>query len=81
MEEVVAACFAATLEGIKDLLLLCPCDVDGVVLRVPLVEEGVDVRTLEEDDTLAGVGGCHGPKVLLLFCWRPYSSFSSNIER
>jgi hypothetical protein len=34
-----------------------------------LVDEGVDVRTLEEDDTLAGVDGCRGTKVLLLRCW------------
>jgi hypothetical protein len=43
VEEVAASCFAATPDGTKDLLLSCPCDVDGVVLRVPLVEEGVDV--------------------------------------
>jgi hypothetical protein len=68
MEKVVIAGFAATPEGTKDLLLLCPCDVEGVVLRVSLVEEDVDVRTPEEDDALAGVGGCRGAKVLLLRC-------------
>ena len=68
VEEVVVAGFAATPEGTKDLLLLCPCDVEGAVLRVPLVEEDVDVRTPEEDDTLAGTGGWCGAKVLLLRC-------------
>ena len=69
MEEVVVAGFAATPEGTKDLLLLCPCDAEGAVLRVPLVEEeGVDVRTPEEDDALASAGGCRGVKVLLLRC-------------
>jgi hypothetical protein len=41
MEEVAAAGFAATLESTKDLLLLCPCDAEGAVLHVLLVEEGV----------------------------------------
>jgi hypothetical protein len=68
MEEVVVAGFAATPEGTKNLLLSFPCDAEGVVLRVPLVEEGVDVRTPEEDDVLAGTGGCRGAKVLLLHC-------------
>jgi hypothetical protein len=57
MKEVVIAGFAATPEGTKDLLLLSPYDVEGAVLRVPLVEEDVDVRTPEEDDALAGAGG------------------------
>jgi hypothetical protein len=60
VEEVVVAGFAATPEGTKDLLLSCPCDDEGAVLRVlrvPLVEEDVDVRTPEEDDALAGAGG------------------------
>ena len=68
MEEVVVACFAATPEGTKDLLLSCPCDAEGAVLRVPLVEEDVDVRTPKEDDALAGAGGLCGAKVLLLHC-------------
>ena len=68
VEEVVVAGFAATPEGTKDLLLSCPCDAEGAVLHVPLVEEDVDVRTPEEDDTLAGTGGWCGAKVLLLHC-------------
>jgi hypothetical protein len=68
VEEVVIAGFAATLEGTKNLLLSCPCDAKGVVLRVPLVEEDVEVRTPEEDDALAGVSGWCGAKVLLLRC-------------
>jgi hypothetical protein len=64
VEEVVVAGFAATPEGAKDLLLSCHCDVEGAVLHVLLVEEGVDVRTPEEDDALAGAGGCRGAKVL-----------------
>jgi hypothetical protein len=48
--------------------LLCPCDAEGVVLRVPLVEADVNVRTLKEDDALAGAGGWCGAKVLLLYC-------------
>jgi hypothetical protein len=68
VEEVVVAGFAATLEGTKDLLLSCPCDAEGAVLRVPLVEEDVDVRMPEEDDALAGTGGWCGAKVLLLRC-------------
>jgi hypothetical protein len=62
VEEVVVAGFAATPEGTKDLLLSCPYDAEGAVLRVRLVEEDVDVRTPEED------GGWHGTKVLLLRC-------------
>jgi hypothetical protein len=61
--------------------LSCPCDDEGAVLLVPLVEEGVDVRTPEEDDALAGADGYRGMKVLLLRCWRPHNSFSANIER
>jgi hypothetical protein len=68
VEEVVVAGFAATPEGTKDLLLSCPCDAEGEVLRVPLVEEDVDVRMPEEDDALAGANGWCGAKVLLLRC-------------
>ena len=68
VEEVVVAGFAATPEGTKDLLLSCPYDAKGAVLRVPLVEEDVDVRTPEEDDALASAGGWCGAKVLLLRC-------------
>jgi hypothetical protein len=75
LEEVVATGFVVTPEGTKDLLLLCPYDVEGVVLRVSLVEEGVDVRTPEEDDALASADGCHGVKVLLLRYWRPCNFF------
>ena len=68
VEEVVVEGFSATPEGTKDLLLSCPCDTEGAVLRVPLVEEDVDVRTPEDDDALAGAGGWRGAKVLLLHC-------------
>jgi hypothetical protein len=81
VEELVIAGFAVTPEGTKDLLLSCPCDAKGAVLCVPLLEEGVDVRTPEEDDVLVGADGCHGTKVLLLRCWQPCNSFSANIER
>jgi stress response protein YsnF len=57
VEEVVVAGFAPTPEGTKDLLLSCLCDAKGAVLRVPLVEEDVDVHKLEEDEALAGAGG------------------------
>jgi hypothetical protein len=66
VEEVVIAGFAAIPEGTKDLLLSCPSDAEGAMLRVPLVEEDVDVRTPEEDDALAGAGGWCGANVLLL---------------
>ena len=68
VEELVVAGFAATPEGTKDLLLSCPCDAEGAMLRVLLVEEDVDVRMPEEDDTLAGTDGWCGAKVLLLRC-------------
>ena len=68
MEEVVVAGFAATPEGTKDLLLSCPCNAEGAVQCVPLVEEDVDVRTPEEDNTFAGTDGWCGAKVLLLCC-------------
>jgi hypothetical protein len=68
VKEVVIAGFAATPEGTKDLLLSCPCDAEGAVLRVPLVAEDVDVRMPEEDDALAGASGWCGVKVLLLRC-------------
>jgi hypothetical protein len=68
VEEVVVAGFAATPEGTKDLLLSCPCDTEGAVLCVPLVEEDVDTRTPEEDDALTSTGGWCGAKVLLLHC-------------
>jgi hypothetical protein len=50
------------------LLLSCPYDAEGAVLLVPLVEEDVDIRTPEEDDALASVGGWCGVKVLLFRC-------------
>jgi hypothetical protein len=68
VEKMVVAGFATTPEGTKDLLLSCPYDADGAVLRVPLLEEDVDVRMPEEDDTLVGTGGWCGAKVLLLRC-------------
>jgi hypothetical protein len=51
------------------ILSSCPYDVEGAMLCVPLVEEGVDVRTPKEDDALACVDGCCGTKVLLLRYW------------
>ena len=42
------------------------CKIRGVTL--PLVEEDVDVRTLEDYDAWAGAGGWCGAKVLLLHC-------------
>jgi hypothetical protein len=68
VEEVVVAGFVATPKGTKDLLLSCPCDAEGAVLCVPLVEEDVDVHKPEEDDALAGAGGWRGAKVMLLRC-------------
>jgi hypothetical protein len=40
--------FAATPGGVWDLLLSCPFDVEGAVLRITPVEEGVAARTLKE---------------------------------
>jgi hypothetical protein len=59
--------FAATPGGDWDLLLSCPFDVEGAVLRTP-VEEGVAARTLEEGAALAGAGSCRGVKVLFRRC-------------
>jgi hypothetical protein len=81
MEEVAAVGFVVTPEGTKDLLLSCPCDAEGAVLHVPLVEEGVDIHMTKEDDALVSADGCRGMKVLLLHCRRPCNSFSANIER
>jgi hypothetical protein len=61
--------FAATPRGVWDLLLSCPFDVEGAVLRTTLVEEGVAARTLEEDAALAGAGSCCGVKVLFRHCF------------
>jgi hypothetical protein len=80
VEEVGATGFAATPKGTKDLLLSCPCDAEGAVLRVPLVVEGVDVRTPEEDDSFAGAIGYRGVKVMLLHCWRPCNFFYQHIK-
>jgi hypothetical protein len=68
VEEVVVAGFAATPEGTKDLLLSCPFDAEGAVLRVPLVEEDVNVHNPEEDDALAGAGG-----------WRRWLAWRENV--
>jgi hypothetical protein len=46
--------FAATLGGIRDLLLSCPFDVDGAVLHTTPVEGGVAARKLVVDAALAG---------------------------
>jgi hypothetical protein len=60
--EVLA--FAATPGGVWDLLLSCPFDVEGAVLRTTLVEEGVAARTLEEGAAFAGT-----MKVLFRRCY------------
>jgi hypothetical protein len=65
--EVLA--FAATPGGIWDLLLSCPFDAEGAMLRTTPVEEGAAVRTLEEGATLAGAGSCCGMKVLFRRCY------------
>jgi hypothetical protein len=64
--EVLA--FAATPGGVWDLLLSCPFDVEGAVLRTTLVEEGVAVCMLEEGAALVGAGSCRGVKVLFRSC-------------
>jgi hypothetical protein len=62
--------FAATPEGDWDLLLSCPFDVEGAVLRTTPVEEGVAAHTLEEGATLADAGSCRSVKVLFhCYCW------------
>jgi hypothetical protein len=60
--------FAATPGGVSDLLLSCPFDVEGAVLRTTPVEEGMAVCTLEEGAALAGTGSCRGMKVLFRCC-------------
>jgi hypothetical protein len=60
--------FAATPGGDWDLLLSCPFDVEGAMLRTTPVEEGVAAHTLEEGAALAGAGSCHGMKVLFRRC-------------
>jgi hypothetical protein len=69
MEVLGTIAFAATLGGIWDLLLSCPFDVEGVVLRTTPVEGGVAARTLEEGAALAGVGSYRGVKVLFHRCY------------
>jgi hypothetical protein len=61
--EVLA--FAATPGGICDLLLSCPFDVEGAVLRITPMEGGVAARKLEEGTALAGARSCSG---VVLFC-------------
>jgi hypothetical protein len=52
------------------LLLSCPFDVEGAVLRTTPVEEGVAACTLKEGAALAGAENCHGVKVLFhRYCW------------
>ena len=76
VEVLGAAAFATTPGGVWDLLLSCPRDVEGAVLRTTPVEGG----TLEEGAALAGAGSCRGVKVLFRrCCWRPCTSFSANI--
>jgi hypothetical protein len=50
-------------------LLSCPCDVEGSMLRAPLVEEGVDIHMPKYGSAFVGVKGYHGIKVLLLGCY------------
>jgi hypothetical protein len=66
VQPVDVLAFAATPGGDWGLLLSCPFDVEGAVLRTTTVEEGVAARTLEEGAALAGTGSCRGMKVL--FC-------------
>jgi hypothetical protein len=65
--EVLA--FATTPRGVLDLLLSCPFDVEGAVLRTTPVEGGVAARKLEEGAALAGAGSCRGVKVLFRRCY------------
>jgi hypothetical protein len=66
--EVLA--FATTPGGVWDLLLSCPFDVEGVVLRTTPVEGGVAARKLEEGAALGGAESCRGVKVLFHHsCW------------
>jgi hypothetical protein len=60
--------FAATPGGVWDLLLSCPFDVEGAVLRTTPVEKGVATRTLKESAPLAGAGSYRGMKVLFRRC-------------
>jgi hypothetical protein len=64
--EVLA--FAATPGGVWNLLLSCPFDVEGAVLRTTPVEGGVAARKLEEGAALAGAGSYRGMKVLFRHC-------------
>jgi hypothetical protein len=59
--------FAAT-PGVWDLLLSCPFDVEGAVLRTTPVEGGVAAHTLKEGAALAGAGTYHGVKVFFRRC-------------
>jgi hypothetical protein len=60
--------FAATPGGVWDLLLSCPFDVEGAVLRTTPVEGGVAARMLEEGVALTGAGSYRGVKVLFRRC-------------
>jgi hypothetical protein len=60
--------FAATPGGDWDLLLSCPFDVEGAVLRTTPVEEGVAARTLKGGAALPGAGSFGGVKVLFCCC-------------
>jgi hypothetical protein len=66
--EVGTIAFAATLVGVWDLLLSCPFDFEGALLRTTSVEGSVAARTLEEGTALAGAGSCRGVKVLFRRC-------------
>jgi hypothetical protein len=62
--------FAATPGGVWDLLLSCPFDAEGAVLRTTPVEVGVAARALEEGTALASAGSCRAVKVLFRrYCW------------
>jgi hypothetical protein len=64
VQPVEMLALAATPGGIWDLLLSCPFDVEGAVLRTTPVEGGVAARKLEEGATLAGAESYHCVKVL-----------------
>jgi hypothetical protein len=68
MEVLRTIAFAATPGGVWDLLLYCPVDVEGAVLRTTPVEGGVAACTLEEGVALSGARSCRGVKVLFRRC-------------
>jgi hypothetical protein len=73
----------ATAGGVWDLLLSCPFDVEGAVLRTTPVEGGMAARTLEEGTALAGAGSCRGVMVLvtLQFFFCQHSKLKQTLYR